>query len=139
MMRSLILASVWVLVGTGALAAPHKHTKKAPPTKTLVPADTEQLQAAERAYVGPYACELGLTMQVNAHSQTTGYMEVQFKNKTYTMKPVSSPTGALRLEDVKGQTLLIQIADKSMLMDVKAGSRLVDNCVHEKQRLAGKT
>jgi len=50
------------------------------------------------------------------------------------MKPVLSSTGALRLEDVKGVGLLIQIANKSMLMDTKAGKRLVDDCVHEKQR-----
>jgi hypothetical protein len=39
-------------------------------------------------------------------------------------------------EDVKGVGLLIQIANKSMLMDTKAGKRLVDDCVHEKQRAA---
>ena len=52
------------------------------------------------------------------------------------MKPVLSSTGALRLEDVKGQTLLLQIANKSMLMDQKAGRRVVDGCVHEKQKAA---
>jgi hypothetical protein len=52
------------------------------------------------------------------------------------MKPVSSSTGALRLEDVKGVALLLQIANKSMLMDTKVGQRLVDGCVHEKQRAA---
>jgi hypothetical protein len=44
-----------------------------------------------------------------------------------------SSTGALRLEDVKGQTLMLQIAHKSMLMDVKIGQRLVDDCMHAKQ------
>jgi hypothetical protein len=47
---------------------------------------------------------------------------------------VLSSTGALRLEAVKGNTLLLQIANKSMLMDQKAGRRVVDGCVHEKQR-----
>ena len=51
---------------------------------------------------------------------------------------VLSSTGALRLEDVKGQALLLQIAYKSMLMDVKAGRRMVDECVHEKQAMAKK-
>jgi len=54
------------------------------------------------------------------------------------MKPVLSSTGALRLEDVKGQTMMLQIAYKSMLMDVKVGRRLVDECVHEKQLVAKK-
>jgi len=52
------------------------------------------------------------------------------------MKPVLSNTGAIRLEDVKGAALLIQILTKSMLMDVKAGRRMVDGCVHEVQRAA---
>ncbi len=65
-----------------------------------------------------------------------GYVDVNYQKKVFTMKPVSSSTGALRLEDVKGNTLLLQIANKSMLMDVKAGKRLVDGCVHEKQRAA---
>ena len=37
------------------------------------------------------------------------------------MKPVLSSTGALRLEDVKGRVLMLQIANKSMLMDTQAG------------------
>jgi hypothetical protein len=30
--------------------------------------------------------------------------------------------------------LMLQIANKSMLMDTKIGQRVVDECVHEKQR-----
>ena len=52
------------------------------------------------------------------------------------MKPVVSSTGAVRLEDVKGNALLIQILTKSMVMDPKAGRRLVDGCVHDVQRAA---
>jgi len=54
--------------------------------------------------------------------------------KTFVTKPVLSSTGALRLEDVKGVGLLLQIANKSMLMDTRQGVRLVDACTHEKQR-----
>jgi hypothetical protein len=38
--------------------------------------------------------------------------------------------------DIKGNTLLIQILTKSMVMDRKAGRRLVDGCVHDVQRAA---
>jgi hypothetical protein len=58
----------------------------------------------------------------------------QARHRTWTMKPVLSHTGALRLEDVKGRMLMLQIANKSMLMDTQIGQRVVDNCVHEKQR-----
>ena len=30
--------------------------------------------------------------------------------------------------------LMLQIADKSMIMDTQIGQRVVDKCVHEKQR-----
>jgi hypothetical protein len=50
------------------------------------------------------------------------------------MKPLLTSTGTIRLEDVKGQTLLLQILTKSMLMDTKVGRRLVDGCVHASQR-----
>jgi hypothetical protein len=40
----------------------------------------------------------------------------------------------VRLEDVKGTTLMVQIANKSMLLDVKGGHRIVDECVSPKQR-----
>lgn len=43
-------------------------------------------------------------------------------------------TGAVRLEDVLDETLMVQIASKSMLLNVKTGRRIVDECVSPKQR-----
>ncbi len=34
---------------------------------------------------------------------------------------------------VRGETLFIQIRNKSMLMNQKSGQRLVDDCVHPSQ------
>lgn len=117
-------------------AAPAKHGKKAHAEKTLATADQAQIAAAERTFLGVYECDFKQTIHVGMNPKSPGYVDVKFKDKTYTMKPLMSATGALRLEDVTGRTLLIQIANKSMLMDVKAGQRLVDDCVHEKQRAA---
>ena len=50
------------------------------------------------------------------------------------MRPVLSTTGAVRLEDVKGETLMVQIATKSMLLNVKTARRIVDECVSARQR-----
>ena len=118
---------------------PAKHgkaAKAAPAEKALPQADQTQIDAAERTYFGNYECDFKQTIDVGMNPKSPGYVDVKFKAKTYTMKPILSSTGALRLEDVTGRTLLIQIANKSMLMDVKAGQRLVDDCVHEKQRAA---
>jgi hypothetical protein len=115
-------------------AAPAKKKAAAPAAKALPAADATQMAAADRTHLGSYECDFKQTLEVAKNTKTPGYVDVGFKSKTYTMKPVLSDTGALRLEDVTGRTLLIQIANKSMLMDVKAGQRLVDDCVHENQR-----
>lgn len=107
-----------------------------PPEVPLPPAEGEQNAAAAMVHFGDYACELNQSVKVAMNPKYDGYIDVQFGAQRFTMKPVLSSTGALRLEDVKGQTMMLQIAHKSMLMDVKAGRRLVDECAHEKQLAA---
>ena len=116
-------------------AASKPEPKVTPPQK-LPTASTEQLAAAGIAHLGDYACELGDSVHVQATPKNEGYIDVHHKKAVYTMTPVLSSTGALRLEDVHGRMFYLQIANKSMLMDQKAGQRVVDGCVHEKQRAA---
>jgi hypothetical protein len=118
-----------------------KPIKRAPPKKAvaaaaapLSAADDEQKAAAGLAYLGDYACEFNQTVKVATNNLAPGYIDVSHDKQTWVMKPVLSSTGALRLEDVKGRMLMIQIANKSMLMDTKSGQRVVDACQHEKQR-----
>lgn len=111
-----------------------KATAKAAPAVVALPAATpEQLQAANYVHYGDYACEFKQSITVSRDEKNEGYVHVVFGKQSFTMKPELSSTGALRIEDVKGVGLLLQIAYKSMLMDVKGGHRLVDNCQHEKQ------
>ncbi len=117
-------------------AATAKKAAPAPAAPALPAADAEQLAAAERTHYGEYQCEFSQAIDVSMNPKASGYVDVKHNKQVWTMKPVVSSTGALRLEDVKGQTLLLQIANKSMLMDTKAGRRVVDGCVHEKQREA---
>jgi hypothetical protein len=148
---ALVLASSSVLAqqaATPAKPAAAKVTKVAKaskpakaPEKVEVPlpaAEGEQLAAAALTHFGNYDCEFKQTVQVGMNPKYDGYIDVRFGKQVYTMKPVLSSTGALRLEDVRGQTLMLQIAYKSMLMDVQAGHRIVDECVHEKQLQAQK-
>lgn len=114
-------------------AAARAAKPKPPVEAPLPPATGEQNAAAALTLFGDYACEFNQTVKVAMNPKYDGYVDVQFGKKAWTMKPVLSSTGALRLEDVKGQTLMLQIAHKSMLMDVKVGQRLVDECMHEKQ------
>jgi membrane-bound inhibitor of C-type lysozyme len=99
----------------------------------LAAATPEQMQAAERAHFGGYACEFDQKVDVKMNPKSPGYVDVEFKGRTIVTKPVLSSTGALRLEDVTGRMVMIQIANKSMLMDTKIGQRVVDNCVHPEQ------
>lgn len=118
---------------------PAKPTRPAPAKKAqsvpALPAATpEQVEAAALVFYGPYDCELGQRIDITPNAKSAGYVDVKFLKSTWLMKPVLSSTGAVRLEDVKGQTLVVQIANKSMLMDVKAGRRLVDECISARQR-----
>jgi len=49
------------------------------------------------------------------------------------MHPVESRTGAIRLEDPRAGAMWLQLGNKSMLMNQKAGLRLADECQTEAQ------
>jgi hypothetical protein len=108
---------------------------KAPAKDAPLPEPTpEQQKAAELVYYGDYACEFNQTVNIQANPAHLFYVDVRHGNATWLMKPVLSSTGAMRLEDVKGQMLMVQIASKSMLLDTRSGHRLVDACVSPRQR-----
>jgi hypothetical protein len=115
-------------------AAVKKAARPAPVAEApLSAADDEQKAAAGLAHLGDYACEFNQTVKVAINNLSPGYVDVVHNKQTWIMKPVLSSTGALRLEDVKGRMLMIQIANKSMVMDTQVGQRVVDGCQHEKQ------
>jgi hypothetical protein len=107
---------------------------KKPAAVVLDDATPEQLEAAKLVYYGTYECEFKQVVEITENGRNYGYVDVKLGKDQYVMKPVLSSTGALRMEDVKGETLMVQIANKSMLLNVKAGRRLVDDCVSPKQR-----
>ena len=114
-------------------AAAAKPAPKAAASKALPAPTPEQLTAADRALKGSYDCDFNQKINVSQNS-SQGYVDVTSGKNKYTMKPILSSTGALRMEDVTGRMLLLQIANKSMLMDTKLGQRVVDNCVHPSQK-----
>jgi hypothetical protein len=117
-------------------AAGAKSKAKAPaPVAFVVPdAQPEQVKAAELVFYGPYECEFQQTVQITQSPKHSAYVDVKHGAKGWLMKPVLSSTGAIRLEDVRGETLMVQIASKSMLLNVKTAQRIVDDCVTPKQR-----
>jgi hypothetical protein len=122
-----------------AKKATHAKAVKKPPVKVielapLAAATPEQIDAATRVYYGNYDCEFKQTIQIGESAKFPAYVELRHGKTDYLMKPVLSSTGAVRLEDVRGETLMVQIASKSMLLNVKTAQRLVDDCVSPKQR-----
>lgn len=114
--------------------APAAHAKQQAAPSGPAPASAEQVEAAQAVYYGVYDCEFNQKIKVAESVKYPSYVELSHGNSAFVMKPVMSSTGALRLEDVSGQTLLIQIANKSMLMNVRTAQRIVDDCVNATQR-----
>jgi hypothetical protein len=111
----------------------------APVELDLPAAAGEQTAAASMTHFGEYQCEFNQKLVVGMNKKHDAYLDVTFGNRIYTMRPVLSHTGAIRLEDVRGQMLIVQIATKSMMMDTQAGRRVVDDCKHENQVAAAAT
>ena len=100
----------------------------------IPPASADQIDAAGQVFYGTYECEFKQTVQIVANLKHPSYVDVKHGKADYLMKPVLSSTGAIRLEDVRGITLMVQISSKSMLLNVRTGQREVDECISPKQR-----
>ena len=93
----------------------------------------EETSIAERVYVGKLPCELGTDVTLTADVKNPGYFDVQGKNFKYRMFPVPTTTGAIRFEDRKAGAVWLQLANKSMLMNQKLGTRMADECISPAQ------
>ena len=100
---------------------------------TPMPMEPDELAIAERVHVGRLPCELGVIVRLEADVTQPGYFHVLGKGFHYRMHPVSTTTGAIRLEDKKAGAVWLQLANKSMLMDQRKGRRLADECAHPEQ------
>jgi hypothetical protein len=115
--------------------------KKSPSVPLKVPVPIEmpaalgpiELEIAERVHTGPLPCELGASVRLEPDPGAPGYFNLHGKGFRYHMRPVSTTTGAIRLEDAKAGAVWLQLANKSMLMDQKKGRRVADECAHPDQ------
>jgi hypothetical protein len=137
-----VIAVALALAGGVAMAADAPAKKSPRPAKAapaprevkLPEATADQEKAAELVYYGVYECEFNQNVNILASTTHRFYFDVKHGKTTWLMRPVLSTTGAVRLEDVKGETLMVQIASKSMLLNVKTRHRLVDACISPRQR-----
>jgi hypothetical protein len=139
-----LIACAFAASSALAADAPAKHAKPARTAKAakaapapafVVPeASPEQVHAAELVYYGMYDCEFQQNVNITQSPKYSSYVDVKHGKNDWLMKPVLSSTGAIRLEDVRGETLMVQIASKSMLLNVKTAHRIVDDCISARQR-----
>jgi len=98
-------------------------------SKTDSELSPEEMAIAESVQTGHIKCELGAGIDIQADRNKHGFFTLIHNNKErYYIHPVSSRTGAIRLEDGKADVVWLQLAGKSMLMSQKKGLRLADEC-----------
>lgn len=108
--------------------------KKAPAAPVQPALSDAQLALAQRVQTGKITCGGGQSVTITADDKNPGYFRVTHGKKNYTMNPVESVTGAMRLEDTKAGAVWLQLGSKSMLMNQKLGQRVADECVTPEQR-----
>jgi hypothetical protein len=105
-------------------------------TETAEAISAVQLDIAARVLTGKADCEYSQSVDVDAVAGQPGVFKVRFKELSYIMVPEETSTGAVRLFDRKAGVVWLQIPVKSMLLNSRAGQRLVDRCMHSEQRAA---
>ncbi|KQX95972.1 hypothetical protein [Variovorax sp. Root473] len=147
LIAAVALALPFAAVAQSATAAKSEAKKKAPPKRqvtrkaakaveevTPIADDSNivlseaDLAVAQRVSIGKAQCELGADVTVTPDEKKPGFFTVTTKGLKYRMHPVESRTGAIRLEDPRAGAMWLQLGNKSMLMNQKAGLRIADEC-----------
>lgn len=75
---------------------------------------------------GSFKCEMGNRVDIAADANND--VRLTWKGTKYTMAPVSTTTGAVRLENQASGLVWIQIPTKSMLLNTRQGAQLANEC-----------
>ena len=110
-------------------------------SETAETIDELQLAIAARVLTGSVDCDFNQRISVVPLAGKSGFFTIThftapYKSQRYTMAPRETATGAVRLEDKAAGVVWLQIPTKSMLMNARAGQRMVDSCLHAEQRIA---
>jgi len=136
-LSSLTLAPAQAQTTTPAKKVAAKKPAKAEPVSaTNDDLNPAQLSLADRVLTGVADCEFREKVDVEKIPGHSGNFKVTYDKKSYTMVPEETTTGAIRLVDLTGAVVWIQIPMKSMLMNQKEHHRMVDGCQEDEQRIA---
>lgn len=89
--------------------------------------------AGVAVHVGFIPCAMGTGVLIEQDRYSPGYFKMQHGEASYDLHQVPTSTGAVRLEDDDRSVVWLQLANKSMLLDHAAGSRLADDCANRDQ------
>ena len=105
------------------------------PVQTLSERLTDaELEIAKTIQTGRIQCELGADITVTADEKNPGFFSVSAGKQRYYMHPVESRTGAIRLEDGRAEAMMLQLGNKSMVLNQKLGQRVADDCQTAEQK-----
>lgn len=116
-------------------AKPAGHTAAESGAMALAILSPEQMAIADKVLVGKIHCELAVVVTMTPDAHSPGRFLLEMGHKRYTMDPVVSSTGAVRLEEEASGAVWLQLGNKSMLMNQKEGKRLADDCMNPDQLL----
>lgn len=122
-----VLLAMPVFSAPKAAAAP---TKAAAGDSAL---SQQEIDLSRQIHDGHIQCELGASYKVTKDPSKVGFINLEGGGRKFSLRPVVTSTGALRLEDKKAGAVWIQLANKSMLLDQKNGRRLADECMSRQQ------
>jgi hypothetical protein len=104
------------------------------PAAAPVALSDEQLSIAQIVTTGRISCADGHSVTITPDAKINGAFDIQFGNVKYDVVPVPAKSGAIRLEDRKTGIVFMQLANKSMLFNERAGKRLADDCISPDQQ-----
>jgi hypothetical protein len=124
---ALAAAVAVALSACSSTPVPVTETKPVLPQLLQSPAATQPSWATQLK-TGAFSCEMGNKVEIRMDGRVTDGVTLVWKGSSYMMNPVSTSTGAVRLEN-KGEGLVwIQIPSKSMLLNSKVGQQLANDC-----------
>jgi hypothetical protein len=85
------------------------------------------------AYTGRMLCEDRVTVTISENTKQLHHYEIAIGKLKYKAVRVPTDSGAIRLENKSHHVVWLQMANKSMLLNEKAGKRLANNCRNDLQ------
>jgi len=127
-----LLATVSIASAMAACATPTPPAPApAPQAKAPAPAPVKAKPAVRSALSmrsGTYRCDLNRSVEVRSVSSDRSVAVLNWNQRSYRMRAVSTASGALRYEDQGSGLTWITIVGKSMLLDTRHGKQLANDC-----------